>query len=1082
MVGGSHKLFKVMVDVFSSIRSTFPMKMCFQKLAGFFVSIAILATLICIPKTLIASISMDQMDIVSGWQLQAVSKVAQSGEEISQLGFRPDGWYAATVPGTVLTSLVNDGVYPEPLYGENNRPDKIPESLCRTSYWYRTVFTVPKTYAGKKIWLNFAGINYAAEVWVNGKNIGAIKGAFTRGIFDISSVVAPGKEAALAVLISPQPHPGNPHEHTLAAGMGGNGGVSAIDGPTFLCSMGWDWIPAIRDRNSGIWQKVFLSASGPVVIKDPLVTSDLPLPSLKTADITIQATVTNATDQPQKGVLKGSFGNVSFQQPVEIEPNSSKQVLLDPKGIPALHVNNPKLWWPNGYGPQNLYALHLSFEINGKVSDNQDVTFGIRKITYSVPDSENLAISVNGVRIFCKGGDWGMDEAMKRIPRERLEAQIRMHQIANYTIIRNWVGQSTSEDFYQLCDKYGILLWDEFFQPNPGDGPNPTDLNTYIANVREKILRFRNHPSIAVWCARNEGFPPKDIDDELRKLMAELEPTRLYQPSSTSGHGVNSGGPYSSGHPPRSYYDFGEAFKTEIGSPSIPTLESIQGMMPKKDWESINDDWAEHDLAAGASGGPEIRKTIESRYGDIKNLADFVRKAQLLNYETFRAIYEGRNARMFHPSTGVIIWMSNPAQPSFVWQIYHHDLEPNSSFFAVKEACEPVHIQLNEKTGNLMVINNHPEALTDAKAHIAIYNLDGSAASEQDVAAKAVPSAATDLGLVALPDNLSSVYFIKLELLDANGKLLSDNFYWHALSQHQDDLRDLNKLPTVMLDAKVARHDADGKCLLDVTLHNPSSPIALMAHLQLRRQHSGKRVLPVYYTDNYVSLTPNGSKTITIEAAESDLEGEKPLIMVDGWNISVTPSTSSDVDVALNEDAQVSHWPVTGLPIVPSTYVYFGTPDDHFKINCGGQAVDNFDPDENYVGGSSSVTKNHVIDTSASKAAPAVIYQSERRGDCIYTFPMKPLMAGSGYTIGLHFGETTFDAVEKHKFNVEINGKQILSEFDVFHEAGSKDIAMVKEFSGILPNGDGNIVIKFQSGSADKPEINAIEIAKGNQL
>ncbi len=694
------------------------------------------------------------MILASGWQLQDSAKVSQAGADISSPAFKPDGWYSATVPGTVLTTLVNNNVYPEPLYGENNRPQNIPDSLCRTPYWYRTVFTVPSTYADRKVWLNFDGINYAAEIWVNGKDVGAMKGAFARGIFDISSAVTPGKEAVLAVKVSPQPTPGRPHEHTLANGMGGNGGVSAIDGPTFLCAIGWDWIPAIRDRDTGIWQKVFISSTGPVAIKDPLVTTDLPLPNLDTADIGITATVQNLTDQPQKGVLKGSFGDVTFQQSVELDPSSLKVIALDSKTVPDLHISNPKLWWPNGYGPQNLYTLHLSFELNATTSDSQDVSFGIRKITYSVPDSENLTISVNGVRIFCKGGDWGMDEAMKRIPRERLEAQIRMHQIANYTIIRNWVWQSTSEDFYDMCDKYGIMLWDEFFQPNPGDGPNPTDLDTYIANVREKILRFRNHPAIAVWCARNEGFPPKQIDDLLRKLMAELEPTRLYQPSSTSGHGVNSGGPYS-WRPPRQYYDFGEAFKTEIGSVSIPTLESIHGMMPEKDWESINDDWAEHDLANGASGGDQgYRKVIDTRYGKIVNLADFVRKAQLANYEAFRAMYEGRNAKLFKPSTGVITWMSNPAQPSFVWQLYHHDLEPNSSLFAVRKACEPVHIQLNEKLGNIQVINNLPMPLTGAKAHISIYNIDGTIPYQHDYDVTAPPSVAKDMGQVEWPDTL----------------------------------------------------------------------------------------------------------------------------------------------------------------------------------------------------------------------------------------------------------------------------------------------------------------------------------------
>src|SRR5882762_9648212 len=245
------------------------------------------------------------MEVASGWQLQDAALVPQTGADLSQASFQPEKWYAATVPGTVLTTLVNNGVYPEPLYGENNRPEKIPESLSRTPYWYRTVFTVPAGYAGKKIWLNFDGINYLADVWVNGKNLGSIQGAFLRGVFDLSGVVTPGQPAVLAVLVHPQPHPGKPHEHTLANGMGYNGGQTAIDGPTFLCTIGWDWIPAIRDRDTGIWQKVFLSASGPVLLKDPQVTTDLPLPSLDSADVTVATTLQNVSDQPQTGILKG---------------------------------------------------------------------------------------------------------------------------------------------------------------------------------------------------------------------------------------------------------------------------------------------------------------------------------------------------------------------------------------------------------------------------------------------------------------------------------------------------------------------------------------------------------------------------------------------------------------------------------------------------------------------------------------------------------------------------------------------------------------------------------------------------------
>ena len=228
-----------------------------------------------------------------------------------------------------------------------------------------------------------------------------------------------------------------------------------------------------------------------MIIKDPQITTDLPLPRTDSADVSIATTVRNVGDQPEKGVLKGSFGDVTFEQPVELAAGASQTVSFDPKTFPQLHVANPKLWWPNGYGAPNLYSLHLSFEVDGQVSDAQDVSFGIRKITYQVPGSDKLALSVNGVRVFCKGGDWGMDEALKRIPRARLEAQIRMHQIANFNMIRNWGGQSTSEDFYDLCDKYGILVWDEFFQFNSAD---PLDTGLYLANCRDKTLRYRNHP------------------------------------------------------------------------------------------------------------------------------------------------------------------------------------------------------------------------------------------------------------------------------------------------------------------------------------------------------------------------------------------------------------------------------------------------------------------------------------------------------------------------------------------------------------------------------------------------------------
>ncbi len=854
---------------------------------------------------------------VTHWRMQGADKVPESGEAISAYRFRPDTWYPATVPGTILTTLVDNHVYPEPTYGENDRPEVIPDSLARTPFWYRTVLEVPRSFRGKQVWLTFEGINYSAEIWVEGHAVGTVRGAFRRGIFNIAPFLHPGRPAGLAVKITPQPHPGSPHEHTLAAGLGQNGGITAIDGPTFLSTIGWDWLAAQRDRDSGIWREVTLSATGPAVLHDPFVTTDLAVPGFATAGVTVRTTVENVTDKPQDGTLRGVLEGIRFEKAVHLDPHSKQEIAFTPQDTPQLLLQQPRLWWPNGYGPQNLYKVQLSFVAGGAVSDTKDVTFGVRKLSYTVPSTENLAFVVNGVPIFIRGGDWGLDDSMKRIPLARMDAQIRMHKLANMNMIRNWVGQSTSEQFYELCDKYGILIWDEFFQPNPADGPNPDDLPTYLANVEDKVVRYRNHPSIALWCARNEGNPPQEIDAALRALLTRLDGTRLYQANSSDGRGVRSHGPYR-WRAPREFYMLAEGLKTETGSVSVPTLESVQGMMPQKDWETINDDWAEHDFAKGASGGDKYPGILAARYGKIANLADFVRKAQLANYEAFRAMYEGRNAAMFNPATGILTWMSHPAQPSFVWQIYHYDLEPNASFFAVQHAGEPIHVQFNEITSNVQVINNTPADLGNLTASVEIYNSDGTLASKQTMPLAAVRgSSVAEAGQVQFHEPLSATHFLRLQLHDAGGALISQNFYWHNEPESPDDFRELDTLAPVTLQAQITRVDEAGTTRLHIILHNPGTQVALMTHLQLHRAATGGRVLPAYYSDNYVSLVGGETRELTIEAATGALGGEPALVLLDGYNVLVEPASAANgapASLALNQNAQVAHWPTTGLP------------------------------------------------------------------------------------------------------------------------------------------------------------------------
>jgi mannosylglycoprotein endo-beta-mannosidase len=308
---------------------------------------------------------------------------------------------------------------------------------------------------------------------------------------------------------------------------------------------------------------------------------------------------------------------------------------------------------------------------------------------------------------------------------------------------------------------------------------------------------------------------------------------------------------------------------------------------------------------------------LAERYGHIRNLADFVQKGQLATYEAFRAMYEGRNSDMFKTTTGIITWMSHPAQPSFVWQLYHYDLEPNAALYAVKKAAESVHVQLNESNFGIEVVNNKNVALNGLSVKATIYNFDGTVslgegqqAFQTFAVAHVPPSSTVKVAPIDVSTRVTPLYFVKLELTGAGGQLLSSNFYWQHVAQDQFD--GLMKLPRVTLDAETSARVEGANTLLTATLHNNTPNVALLAHLQLHQKGSGKRVLPVFYSDNYISLVPGESSTVTIEAATKDLQGDQPLVEVDGFNVDVKP-IDGPVAIAPNLNALPSHSPATEI-------------------------------------------------------------------------------------------------------------------------------------------------------------------------
>jgi len=489
-----------------------------------------------------------------------------------------------------------------------------------------------------------------------------------------------------------------------------------------------------------------------------------------------------------------------------------------------------------------------------------------------------LVIKVNGQRIECLGGDWGMDDALKRVSRERLEPYLRMTRDAHLNMILNWAGQSTSEALFDLCDEYGILVWNDFWRNTEAFDYAPADYDLFARNAADCLKRFRNHPSIALWCSGNEGVCPEPLHEKLNQLIYELDGTRYFQPDSRLINMRNSG-PWSNQPLEKYFHDLNQGFSTEIGASSIPAAEVMRSFIPEPDLWPYNDVWAYHDLhVKGAGDYKSTFGRIASRYGEPRDLEDLCRKAPLLNYETFRGIYEGFNSRMWNDCSGVVVWMSQPSWPSLVWNFYAWDYTPNASLFGAQKGAEPVHIQMSVPECQIAVINHGSMALAGVTAKAAIYDLSGRLVQSRKQTLTAAANACTNVFTLDWP--ASGAYLVKLELRNAGGKLLSENFYWHARNEHE--LQQLNSLPSVALKGKWHVRTTPQGVVVQGRVSNPSKTPALAVRLTLRAAKTGARVLPVYYSDNYFSLLPGESHEVRIESpgAAADVS-----VTADGWNI-----------------------------------------------------------------------------------------------------------------------------------------------------------------------------------------------------
>ena len=799
--------------------------------------------------------------------MQRDSLVESPGVALSTTAFDDKDWVAATVPGTTLTSYLNAGAIPDPNYGQNQL--HVSDSFFYADFWYRTSFNPPPAAAGKLQWIGFDGINWKAEVFLNGEAIGRIDGGFKRARFDVTTKLKAGTANVLAVRVLKEDTPGSAKQKTFET-TGVNGGAPGADNPTFHSSIGWDWIPTIRGRNTGIWGDVFLETTSPVTLDNPVVTSVVP--NASSAEVTVAIQVTNYGTAPVRGTLRGTFGSVPFQHPITVEPGSPKSF-----AIPALRMKDPQLWWPVGYGEPHLHTVDVAFETADQtVLARKSFKAGIRQMTSS-EEGGNLRLFINGRRFIARGGNWGFAESMLRYRAREYDAAVRYHREMNFTMIRNWVGQVPDDAFFEACDRHGVVVWQDFWLANPWDGPVPNDNKLFLDNARDTILRIRQHASIGIYVGRNEGFPPPELDAGIRALIAELHPDIHYIGSSADGP-VSGHGPYRA-LPPTYYFEHTDTkLHSEIGLPNIPTVESVKLMMPAAELWPQALSWGLHDFTiAGAQGGASFRSLIADGYGGANTAEEWITLAQFLNYEGYRAIFEAQSKYRM----GVLLWMSHPCWPSFVWQTYDFYLEPTAAYFGCKSASEPIHIQWNRFTGFIEVVNLSAGSLPGLTARLDILNFNGTSAATQSANLDSPEDSVNPCMEVAYPGGLTAVHFLRLTLTQGD-KILSTNFY---LRGHEEgNYRAIRELPKVNLDVSTSVARKGSTWFLTSDVHNPSDSPALMIRLKAVRETARDRILPVIYSDNYINLMPGERRTITTEVQHVDTRGQKPAMEVGGFN------------------------------------------------------------------------------------------------------------------------------------------------------------------------------------------------------
>ncbi len=868
--------------------------------------------------------SQSSYDLDYGWRCKNINEVGSDGEAISNTSFSTESWLAATVPGTVLTTLLNNKKIPDPFYGMNNEliPDIYDTGNEHYTYWFINDFKEDYPTQDEQVWLHFRGINYSCEVFLNGRKLNSSihEGMFLRQSYNITKHLARNGENRIAVIVYPPDPPGNPN-----GGQGGDGIIGRHVSHQYVA--GWDWIQPVRDRNTGIWDKVSVEKTRSINIRNPHVVTIVPGVRNPTETyqeevvIRVSAELENPSDRNVEGILSYTIDGQTARVDVTVPANSNMDIKFH-----DLIFNNPKLWWPNGYGQQFLYDLKLEFhDTDKRLSDSEELKIGIREISdIWNPVTRSKEILVNGQNIFIKGGNWIISDAMLRFSEARYDAEVRFHRDMNLNLIRIWGGAITERpEFYNACDKYGILVWQDFWISGDCNGrwldprkkedqwtrrKYPDDHLLFIRSAVDQVKMIRNHPSLAIWCGGNEIGPPEDIVTILNDTLdSELDGTRMFLESSTSGElyfnskGGVGDGPYGIQDPVSFWSQRSFAFNPELGSVGTGDYTSLKRFLPDTSmivpghyngsgavnsgrWAKIEPAWRYHKYIGYGN--------YIDKYGGADNVEAFAEIAQLINYNQYRSMVEGFSSQMWEWYTGFIIWKTQNPWTALRGQMYDWYLDPNAGLYGLNNGSDPLHIMFNPVNQMIMVVNNTFEFYRDAMVVAYTYDHTGKKSRLYQELADIDPASlknCTKIGRGVTARSKDRGAFLVLKLLRSPEEVLTENIYW--LPDSTGNYSFLNDIQNAEVHTEVERLD---NYRISLTLKNPEgNTMAFFIRISLVDKDSGQRILPVFYTDNYISVEPGHQKSVIMEYPESiDLKNSR--IHLKGWNVESTDILLTD--------------------------------------------------------------------------------------------------------------------------------------------------------------------------------------------